>query len=111
VLGHLFPIFLKFKGGKGVATALGVFLYLSTIPVLVAAAAFVAVVVFSRYVSMGSLVAAVVFPAAYWLWAYPGNPSKWLFFAVLVCSALVIARHSENIKRLLAGTERKLGMP
>ena len=111
VLGHLFPIFLMFKGGKGVATVLGVFLYVSAMPILIAGGSFLCVVVFFRYVSLGSLVAAVAFPAAYLLWAYPRNPSPWLLCAVLVCSVLVIVRHHENIQRLWAGTERKLGAP
>jgi acyl phosphate:glycerol-3-phosphate acyltransferase len=109
VLGHLFPVFLKFKGGKGVATVLGVFLYASPIPILIAAGSFVCVVVVFRYVSLGSIVAAVVFPAAYLLLTYPGNLSWWLSFAVLVCPGLVIAKHHENIQRLWAGTERKVG--
>jgi len=109
VLGHLFPVFLKFKGGKGVATVLGVFLYVSAIPILIALGAFLGVVVFFRYVSLGSMVAAVAFPVAYFLLAYPRNPSSWLLFAVLVCSGLVIVKHHENIQRLWAGTERKLG--
>lgn len=109
VLGHLFPVFLKFKGGKGVATVLGVFLYVSAIPVLIAAGAFLGVVVLFKYVSLGSMAAAVVFPAAYFLLVYPRNPSSWLLFAVIVCSGLVIVRHHENIQRLWAGTERKLG--
>ncbi len=109
VLGHLFPVFLKFKGGKGVATVLGVFLYVSPIPILIAAGSFVCVVVVFRYVSLGSVVAAVVFPAAYLLLSYPREPSSWLFFAVLVCPGLVIVKHHENIQRLWAGTERKLG--
>jgi acyl phosphate:glycerol-3-phosphate acyltransferase len=110
VLGHLFPVFLKFKGGKGVATVLGVFLYVSTVPVLVAAGVFLGVVVPFRYVSLGSVVAALALPVAYWLWAYPKNPSPWLLAAVLVCSALVIVKHHENLQRLRAGTERKLGV-
>ena len=109
VLGHLFPVFLKFKGGKGVATVLGVFLYVSAIPILIAVGAFLGVVVLFKYASLGSLVAAVAFPAAYLLWAYPRNPSLWLLFAVFVCSGLVIVKHHENIQRLWAGTERKLG--
>jgi acyl phosphate:glycerol-3-phosphate acyltransferase len=109
VLGHLFPVFLKFKGGKGVATVLGVFLYASPIPILIAAGAFVCLVVVFRYVSLGSMVAAVVFPAAYLLLTYPRNSSWWLFLAVLVCPGLVIVKHHENIQRLWAGTERKLG--
>jgi glycerol-3-phosphate acyltransferase PlsY len=109
VLGHLFPVFLNFKGGKGVSTVLGVFLYASPIPILIAASSFLSVVVLSRYVSLGSVVAAVTFPVTYLLLSYPRNPSSWLLFAVLVCPGLVIAKHRENIQRLWAGTERKLG--
>ena len=109
VLGHLFPVFLKFKGGKGVATVLGVFLYVSPIPILIAAGSFVCVVVVFRYVSLGSIVAAIVFPAAYLLLSYPRDPSPWLFLPVIVCPSLVILKHHENIQRLWAGTERKLG--
>ena len=109
VLGHLFPVFLKFKGGKGVATVLGVFLYVSPIPILIAAGTFVCVVVVFRYVSLGSVVAAIVFPAAYLVLSYPRDPSSWLFLPVIVCPSLVIVKHHENIQRLWAGTERKLG--
>ena len=109
VLGHLFPIFLKFKGGKGVATVLGVFLCVSAVPILVAVVTFLCVVMVFRYVSLGSIVAAFAFPAAYWFWAYPKDGSTWLLIAVFVCSALVIVKHHENIQRLLAGNERKLG--
>jgi glycerol-3-phosphate acyltransferase PlsY len=109
VLGHLFSIFLKFKGGKGVATVLGVFLYVSPTAIVIALGTFLGVVILSRYVSLGSLVAAVAFPAAYWILVYPGNPSSWVLFSVLFCSALVIGKHYKNIQRLWAGTERKLG--
>lgn len=109
VLGHLFPVFLKFKGGKGVATVLGVFLYVSAIPIAVTSGAFLCVVLLSRYVSLGSMVAAIVFPVAYLVLAYPRNPSSWLLSAVVVCSGLVFIKHHENLQRLWAGTERKLG--
>jgi glycerol-3-phosphate acyltransferase PlsY len=109
VLGHLFPVFLSFKGGKGVATVLGVFLYASPGPILIAASSFLCVVVLFRYVSLGSVIAAVTFPLAYLLVVYPKHPSPWLLFAVLVCPSLVVAKHRENIRRLWAGTERKLG--
>ena len=91
------------------STVLGVFLYASPIPILIATGSFVCVVVLFRYVSLGSLVAAVVFPAAYLLLTYQGTLSSWLLFAVLVCPGLVIVKHHENIQRLWAGTERKLG--
>ena len=88
---------------------LGVFLYVSPIPILIAAGSFVCVVVVFRYVSLGSVVAAIVFPAAYLFLSYPRNPSSWLFLPVIVCPSLVILKHHENIQRLWAGTERKLG--
>lgn len=109
VLGHLFPVFLKFKGGKGVATVLGVFLYVSAIPIAIASGAFLCVVLLSKYVSLGSMAAAIVFPVAYLVLAYPRHPSSWLLFAVLVCSGLVIIKHHANLQRLWTGTERKLG--
>lgn len=111
--GHMFPVYLKFKGGKGVATALGVFLCLALMPTLASVGLFLTVVGLLRYVSLGSIVAAAAFPLFYYFWEfvgeYPQNSSLWLLSAVVLSSALIIARHHENIQRLVAGTERKLG--
>ncbi len=112
-VGHMFPVYLKFKGGKGVATGLGVFLCLALLPVLATLVIFIAAAGFSRYASLGSIAAAVVFPFLYYFWEfvgeYPQNSSLWLLSAVVSCSALIIFKHHENIRRLAAGTERKLG--
>ena len=103
LLGHIYTIFLGFKGGKGVATALGVFLGISPLAVLIALAVFVAVVFKWRYISLGSITAAAVMPAAVAIIDW--NP---LVVALTVAVALlVIAKHQENIKRLRAGTESK----
>ena len=106
-LGHVFPFYLHFRGGKGVATGLGIFLYLAVIPLLCTLGVFVTVVVFWRYVSLGSIVAAAVFPVLYFL--VPGNhpASWWTIVAVCFCSVLIIAKHHDNIRRLLNGTEPK----
>lgn len=101
-LGHLFPIYLKFKGGKGVATALGVFLYLDPVAVLIALAAFIVVVFASGYVSVGSLTAAAVFPLVLW---YLGNGGSQLALAGFV-SILIWVKHHENIMRLLRHEEK-----
>ena len=101
-LGHLFPVYLGFKGGKGVATALGVFLYLDPLAVLLALALFIAVVSVSGYVSVGSLSAAAAFPVI--AWQFGATPSHlWLggFVAVLIW-----AKHHENIGRLLRREEK-----
>jgi glycerol-3-phosphate acyltransferase PlsY len=104
-LGHLFPVFLKFKGGKGVATALGVFMALAPLATLVLIALFAAVMAFSRTVSLSSMVAAAAAPAVFWWFSY--HPAIIAISAVL--AAMIIVRHRSNIQRLLAGTEPKFG--
>jgi glycerol-3-phosphate acyltransferase PlsY len=101
VLGHSFSIFTKFKGGKGVATAAGGLVVLIPLSCLIGAAVWVLTFAITRYVSLGSVLAAVAVPAASWL---RGNP---LAFSVVATAlgAFVIFRHRANIKRLFAGTE------
>ncbi|MBN1141824.1 MAG: glycerol-3-phosphate acyltransferase [Deltaproteobacteria bacterium] len=103
-LGHCFPIYLRFKGGKGVATALGVFLVLNPLAVLEALLLFVFIVWKSRYVSMGSISAASVMP----LLIYIHQKSLPLFLAALAIGLVVIYRHRENIERIAHGTESRL---
>ncbi len=101
-LGHLFPVYLRFKGGKGVATALGVFLALAPAAVGGAVVIFVAVVAFSGYVSLGSICAASLMPAMAWML---GSPPPVVFLAVFF-AILIVLRHWENIGRLLKGEEK-----
>lgn len=102
-LGHVFPFYLKFKGGKGVATALGVFLGAAPAAIGGALLAFIAVVAKTRYVSLGSVIAAGVVPLLSFL--YRGlTPTTAM---AVVVSVIVIWRHHENIRRLLDGTENK----
>jgi glycerol-3-phosphate acyltransferase PlsY len=103
VLGHSFSIFTKFKGGKGVATAAGGLVVLMPVSCLIGAALWIVTFAVTRYVSLGSVVAAVAVPAASWL---RGNPLPFNLVATAV-GLFVIFRHRENIKRLLAGTESK----
>lgn len=106
-LGHLFPVFLGFRGGKGVATALGVVAFLSPVTAFVLVVLFVAVVYFTRYVSLGSLCAAAALPPMMALLA----TSRHYVTLSLVMTFLVIYTHRENIRLLLAGRERKFGGP
>ncbi len=101
-LGHLYPIYFKFKGGKGVATALGVMTAISPLLGLAALVTWVIVFAFSRYASLASIVAAVFVPihSYYYL-----RPYKDFFLMLLVLSGLLIWRHRGNIKKLLNGTE------
>lgn len=108
VLGHVFPIFLNFRGGKGVATSAGAFLALSVVAVLGAFLVFGIVVTLTRIVSLGSITAGALFPLLYFFIAHNSNTSLSLVFVVSFCSALVLLRHQENIRRLLLGTENKL---
>jgi glycerol-3-phosphate acyltransferase PlsY len=101
-LGHLFPVYLKFKGGKGVATALGVFLVLEPLAVLISLCLFTAVVLLSGYVSLGSLVSAALMTL--WIWLLGGSTNHVLL--AFFIAALVWIKHLDNINRLLAGTEK-----
>ncbi len=101
--GHVFSVFLKFKGGKGVATALGVFLALAPLAVGIAVALFALLMFLWRYVSLGSISAAAVMPLAVY---YLGG-SRSVIIVTFVIAAIVIIRHHENIKRLISGSENK----
>ncbi|MES2182539.1 MAG: glycerol-3-phosphate 1-O-acyltransferase PlsY [Pseudomonadota bacterium] len=104
-LGHLYPIFYKFKGGKGVATALGVMLAISPLLGLAALLTWVIVFALSRYSSLGAIVAAALAPAYAWFLL----PYKDYLMTVLVMSVLLIWRHKTNIHKLLSGTESGFG--
>jgi glycerol-3-phosphate acyltransferase PlsY len=104
-LGHLFPVFFGFRGGKGVATALGVWLALSPWVGLLLIATWVVMAVLFRYSSLSALTAAVAAPL-YVAWLAPGMP---YLATMIVMSAILIFRHRSNIRNLLAGTEGKIG--
>lgn len=109
-LGHLFPVFFKFKGGKGVATAVGVVLGVHWILGLACIASFAIILYFFRYVSLASIAAAAFTPFYYFF----GDRAAWymskpVFLAIFTMAVLLAIRHRENINRLLAGTESKLG--
>ena len=108
-LGHLFPVWLKFRGGKGVATGLGAFVVIAPKAVLVAALIFMAVVAISRYVSLGSIVAVAVFPLMAWLIGQ-FYISLTALALISLASFLILIKHRDNIRRLLAGTESRLGV-
>ena len=104
ILGHCFPVWLGFRGGKGVATAAGVILGLTPLAVPILVAIFVAVVWASRFVSLGSMIAAAMAPVTAWAL---GRPEAALLYVLI--AALVIAKHHGNIARLLKGQESRLG--
>lgn len=106
VLGHVFPVWLRFKGGKGVATALGVFCVLFPKAVLVSLAIFIVVVALTRYVSLGSILGAIAFPvAAYFI----QSPDAGSLALAAIIALMVVLKHHQNIGRLLAGTENRFG--
>src|SRR5882762_2590415 len=108
LIGHCFPVWLKFKGGKGVAPALGVFLMLAPLAALGALLVFILVCLAWRYVSLGSVSAAAAMPLLmYFLWAPGHAPPLVVDFGTLFASALVIFKHDANLQRLADGTEPK----
>lgn len=112
VLGHMFPVFLGFRGGKGVATAGGALGSLEPIVFLATLAIFVLVVLLWRYVSLGSILAVLGFPALLWLFSRAGwiapAPGPLLLGSTAI-ALLIVLRHQSNIRRLLDGSEHRLG--
>ena len=102
MVGHAFPIFLGFKGGKAVATFIGAFLYLTPVPALAAMIVFVIAVVATRYISAGSILAAAAFPLGVWLIEHP-SPN--VVAAAVIAAAIVVYRHKENLRRMRTGKE------
>jgi glycerol-3-phosphate acyltransferase PlsY len=100
--GHAFPVFLRFKGGKAVASCVGAFACLTPVSLAALLPVFVVVVAVTRYVSLGSIVSAACLPLAVWLLAHPPLP---VFAASLAAGAFIVWRHKSNIARLREGTE------
>jgi glycerol-3-phosphate acyltransferase PlsY len=108
VLGHMFPIWLGLRGGKGVATAFGVFLVLAPWAALASLAVFIVVMAIGRFVSLASILSSAAFPLFAW-WMAP-TTRTWLVMGVMLfVSALIVIKHAQNIQRLLNGSEYRFG--
>jgi glycerol-3-phosphate acyltransferase PlsY len=104
LVGHIFPVWLGFRGGKGVATGVGIFLVLAPIALLCAGVIFVAIVALTRYVSLGSIIAAVLVPVFVW-WQSGLGP---LLTAAILGALLIVFAHRGNIQRLASRTESRI---
>lgn len=102
MLGHCYPVFLGFKGGKAVACYVGAILYLSPYTLLMTLVVFVAIVMMSKYVSLASILSALLLPGVYWAIE---QPVRELLIATVMAGLLIVYRHKGNIARLRAGTE------
>lgn len=107
ISGHNWPLFLGFRGGKGVASSAGVFLILTPLPLAFALLTMIAVVAVTRYVSLGSMISAVALP--FYIWVLMGTEILVYILLGAVVAGLIIWRHHSNLKRLLIGEENKLG--
>ncbi len=108
IIGHIFTVWLRFNGGKGVATGLGVFLALAPGAVLIVLGVFFGIVMVTRYISLGSIVAAALFPLCFYL-LQPARATPGVLVMISGVSLLIIYRHKTNISRLLSGTENRFG--
>jgi glycerol-3-phosphate acyltransferase PlsY len=104
MLGHAYPVFLRFQGGKAVASFIGAFLCLTPVAMICALLVFVLVVAWTRHISLGSISAAATFPLAVWILVHPQYP---VFLASVLAGAFIVYRHRANIHRLRAGTEHR----
>ncbi len=110
LLGHLFPVYFHFKGGKGVATSLGIIFCIKPLVFVILAVAFVPIVFITRIVSLGSVLGALFYPFITWLVHFLQGENPWYdTVGAIVISALVLVMHRENVKRLLTGTEHRFG--
>ncbi len=105
IVGHIYPVWLRFHGGKGVAVAAGVFCVLSPVATGVAAGLFLVTVWLTRYISLGSIAATIALPPIAWVSGAP----RGVVVAAVGSGALILFRHRANLRRLRAGTERKMG--
>jgi glycerol-3-phosphate acyltransferase PlsY len=111
IIGHIFPVWLRFRGGKGVATGVGVFLMLAPVALVCAGVLFVAIVFFTRYVSLGSMVAAAAIPLFVWLQSVFVTPTadlRPLLTAAIAGAVLIVFAHRGNIARLASGNEAQI---
>ena len=106
ILGHCFPVWLKFRGGKGVATGVGVFIALAPKQVVLVLILFAIVVAISRYISLGSIIGTAAFPLLVYFMKHPPMP---IVLGAAGSALIIIAMHHGNIGRLIAGTENKVG--
>lgn len=104
LVGHIFPVWLGFRGGKGIATGVGIFLVLAPLAVVCAGVIFVAIVAITRYVSLGSIIAAVLIPVFVWF----QRGSQPVLLAAIVAAALIVFAHRGNLKRLASRTESRI---
>jgi acyl phosphate:glycerol-3-phosphate acyltransferase len=112
IVGHVFPVWLGFKAGKGVATGVGVFLAIAPLAVVCALVVFALILKATRYVSLGSIIASALMLPFILLWnglVFPSPHLPQMLAAVGAIAALIVAKHADNIKRLMAGTENKFG--
>ncbi len=107
IVGHIYPVWLRFHGGKGVAVAAGVFGVLAPLATMIAAVVFVTTVWMTRVVSLGSLAATVALPSLAWMTA----SAPPVLAAATGSAGLILFRHRANVRRLAAGTERRMGEP
>jgi glycerol-3-phosphate acyltransferase PlsY len=106
IIGHVYPPWLRFRGGKGVAAAAGVFVVLAPLATAIAALAFVGTIAATRFISAGSIAGALVLPVA----AVAGDAPAPVVVGTVLAAVIVLVRHRDNLSRLVAGTERRIGL-